>query len=385
MAERISRKDLYYLVWAEPLRTIAARFKISDVALRKTCQRAAIPTPERGYWARKDAGQRCPVPSLPERPPAMDDEVAVAAGQHGWYRQSEREELLQPLPPPPRFDTSLEIVRDRIRNMIGEVTVPREVRVWHPAIQKLLREDEARREKYKESRYSWNKPLFDSPVDRRRLRLLNALFVAVGRCNGAARADHDGKEAVLSFYRQHVNIAIGTSTDVPGRSGRTLKPQEGGLWLAIRESWGSTKDLKSWRDDDATKLETQMAEIAIEVVLLAEVRYRSGVENQYAWRVKRKADLEEEDRRQKLEAERAEAERIRKLEQARVDRLLRDAVAFEQASVIRRYVAAIGDRTGTGSLTSPEELERWTSWALAQADRIDPAIGLRFMASMRDE
>jgi hypothetical protein len=214
MATRISRKDLYALVWSEPIRTVAARFNISDVALRKSCQKAAIPTPQRGYWARKDAGQKCPVTALPERPPAMDDEVAVAEGRYHWYRQWDREELLQPVPPPPQFDTPLEVVRDRIRKTIGEITVPREVRVWHPAIQKLLREDDGRREKYKDSAYSWDKPLFDSPVDRRRLRLLNALFVAVGRCSGIARADKNAREAVLSFYRQHVNIALGRRTPV---------------------------------------------------------------------------------------------------------------------------------------------------------------------------
>jgi hypothetical protein len=58
MAERLSREELYELVWSQPLRTLSARFRISDVALKKTCLKAAIPTPERGYWARKDAGQK---------------------------------------------------------------------------------------------------------------------------------------------------------------------------------------------------------------------------------------------------------------------------------------------------------------------------------------
>lgn len=47
MAERLSRKELYYLVWSEPLRTLSSRFGISDVALKKTCVRAQIPTPDR--------------------------------------------------------------------------------------------------------------------------------------------------------------------------------------------------------------------------------------------------------------------------------------------------------------------------------------------------
>jgi hypothetical protein len=45
MAECLSRKELYDLVWSEPLKTLCSRFGISDVALKKTCARSEIPTP----------------------------------------------------------------------------------------------------------------------------------------------------------------------------------------------------------------------------------------------------------------------------------------------------------------------------------------------------
>jgi len=32
-----------------------------------------------------------------------------------------------------------------------------------------------------------------------------------------------------------------------------------------------------------------------------------------------------------------------------------------------------------------DEFEQWSQWALAQADRIDPAISQRFLKAMRDE
>jgi hypothetical protein len=48
MTERLSRKELYDLVWSEPLKTLCSRFGISDAALKKTCARAEIPTPGDG-------------------------------------------------------------------------------------------------------------------------------------------------------------------------------------------------------------------------------------------------------------------------------------------------------------------------------------------------
>lgn len=46
---------------------------------------------------------------------------------------------------------------------------------------KLLQADERRRQKQLASAYpmSWDKPLFDSPFERRRLRILSSLFSAL--------------------------------------------------------------------------------------------------------------------------------------------------------------------------------------------------------------
>jgi hypothetical protein len=38
-----------------------------------------------------------------------------------------------------------------------------------------------------------------------------------------------------------------------------------------------------------------------------------------------------------------------------------------------------------GCDSSSEALERWSKWALAEADRIDPAIGGAFLKAMHDE
>jgi hypothetical protein len=132
-------------------------------------------------------------------------------------------------------------------------------------------------------------------------------------------------------------------------------------------------------------LETKLTEIAIQVVLLAQVRYREDAISHYQWRVERNAELEEEDRRRRMEIEQAERERLKLLEEARIDRLPSDATAFQQASVIREYVAKI-QRAQLSSPKIPEdELQRWRRWVLAQADRIDPSLGEIFVAGMREE
>lgn len=103
-----------------------------------------------------------------------------------------------------------------------------------------------------------------------------------------------------------------------------------------------------------------------------ELQYRECHVDLHEWRVKRKAQLEEEARKRTAEAERKERERCERLEKERIDRLLGEATSLQQANDIRTYVRA-GMVTSAGSPhISCNELERWCSWALTQADRIDP-------------
>jgi hypothetical protein len=238
VAETLSRKQLYALVWSEPLKTLSVRFGISDVALKKSCKRAAIP----------------------DRPPAMDDEVLIAGGNNQYWYGRTSEELLGPLPPPPEFDIPLDAVRERVAKIIGKVTVPREGRVWHPAIQRLLKENEARREKNVELSYVWEKPLFDSPLESRRLRLLNSLFLAIGKLDGVARPEKDARKSSISFYKQHLIVSLvpvpSTQTHQRNASFPSRDNRNSRLILSILESWSSDKQGMAWEDEDRSNLDS---------------------------------------------------------------------------------------------------------------------------------
>jgi len=65
-----NRDELYEEVWATPMQTLAKKYGISDVGLAKVCRKLSIPLPGRGYWARKEAGQkveRLELPPLKEK------------------------------------------------------------------------------------------------------------------------------------------------------------------------------------------------------------------------------------------------------------------------------------------------------------------------------
>ena len=72
MRQRMSRLQLYNLVWAAPVTGLAPQYGISDVALKNTCRKFDIPVPPRGYWARLQARETCD-----------QDRAAAAGGRHG--------------------------------------------------------------------------------------------------------------------------------------------------------------------------------------------------------------------------------------------------------------------------------------------------------------
>lgn len=55
---RVTRAELYELVWKTPIRRRAVEFGVSDVALAKTCTRMNVPRPGRGYWAQAHGGRQ---------------------------------------------------------------------------------------------------------------------------------------------------------------------------------------------------------------------------------------------------------------------------------------------------------------------------------------
>jgi hypothetical protein len=65
----VSREELYEQVWSRPMTKVAAEYGVTSTALKKTCDRHQIPTPERGYWAKLAHGKpvrRGPLPALAE-------------------------------------------------------------------------------------------------------------------------------------------------------------------------------------------------------------------------------------------------------------------------------------------------------------------------------
>lgn len=58
------REKLYNEIWEEPIAIVSKRYGMSDMTLKKRCNKLNIPLPPRGYWRRIKSGQKVEKPPL---------------------------------------------------------------------------------------------------------------------------------------------------------------------------------------------------------------------------------------------------------------------------------------------------------------------------------
>jgi len=386
MSHSFTRKELYDLVWSEPMRDLAKRFEISDVGLAKACRNTEIPVPPRGYWNKQKAGHRVVKAVLSPRRPGDSDTVTIGRSRD-WYF-ADRLGTDEPEPPVPTFDESIEEVRARVAKAIAQISIKTKLEILHPSIKALLDKDEALREKQKT--YAWYQPQFDAPPERRRLRILNAVFLALGSqgYGGSVRGE---KASEIHAQIGHSSIALALEPiRVRGRHGTNDEPTRSKERLRFGLLDGHDRyQPKIGRilaeDSQDRPIERAIREIVVDLIVLGEEQYRERQLSHHKWRLEDRVRRIAEAKKQKEEAERKERERIAALEKARVNRLLGEAGSLHQAEQIRSYVSVVEQRLkqspGDGE---PESFARWKAWALAQADRIDPVKSGQFLKGFED-
>ena len=378
MATTVTRQELYDAIWSEAKTTVAKRFGVSDVALGKACRNANIPTPPVGYWARLAVGKKVERPPLPPRGVGMSDQITIGKDRYAWHRNSVPDYALdEPPPAAPVFDEPFEAIHRRAAASVKTVRMPRILEGAHPAIQKMLKEDEERRARYTSSRYpsSFDKPKYDDPVELRRLSLLDALFRPLSTLGYvptiSEKRYYERWEPGRSAYFRVNNESVAVQLEPVQPKGRKHTESTSQLALEITgQSW--LWDFKRrWVDGEDGRLERHLTEIATNILIAAEDHYRSGELWQHERRLEQREQAIQERERERIENKRrAEQARIA-AKRARERHLLRLAHDHQRAEMIRSFVAA-----AHASLGEHHDIVggvgRWTEWALGVARELDP-------------
>ena len=158
----------------EPITALASQFGVSDVGFSKACRKAKIPIPPRGYWSKKRAGKFVHQTILSPRFPGASDSVEIGKGRYGRSNFCPST-LLNP----PMFTEDIGFVRERIIKIIGKVSHPSISSNTCSLTQRLIELDGERGMEYERWQIESRAPLFDTLTGKRKLRILNALFLAM--------------------------------------------------------------------------------------------------------------------------------------------------------------------------------------------------------------
>jgi len=372
MDEALSRQALYDLLWSEPIKAAAQRLGVPEVAIKKACASGDVPVPYSGYWTKLAAGQPTRPIALPCRAPGANEMLRIGEPDYQASRATPEAQLAKPLPKPPRFDESLESVRARSQVRLGAVKHVRDLSSPWAGLRQILQEDQKRaaRQRSEKSASPWNKPLFESGFEKRRLRILNSL--GLGMAKARARIEVRGKAG------RDVSVLVG-DTRVPLRLDHPLaEPDRQGQWqvrqgpadtlrLMIGPSTGRADGYQVfWEDVADDPLEERLSAVALEILVAGEAEFRAEAGRAHARQLQYRAQLAQTMERRRVEPRKQPDPPIAFPQQGR-QHLLTQAAEWRAAQDVRGFVAAALARSD-----ATQSLMAWATWALAEADALDP-------------
>ena len=350
---RVSREELYRLVWTEPMTKWAPRFGLSDVGLAKVCRKYQIPRPPVGYWAKVGVGQHVE----PERLPALDEE---SLQEIEFFRR--------------HFFTDATDAPEAVYEKVV-IHVPERLTNPHPLVAKAKA---ALASKKSEGGRSDTKT--DSCLNiavsagevPRALRVLDAAIKKWDELGGTVRIDSArNSEERTRFAYGDDSVAVVLSEEMERTEEKSDKhhyyrdwtcKSTGRLVLTISGRWADGLR-RRWADGKKQHLESTLGS------------FIEGLRKWIAHEHDSRLDDEcEERQRQAADAvSRRREELAKKLEQRRIH-LEQCAENFVRSEEIRRYLSSFALLITEGKIrpNNPETFHEWLEWAKWYSDYLDP-------------
>jgi hypothetical protein len=389
MSENYSRKQLYDLVWSQPMTKVAVQFGLSDRGLAKLCERHGIPVPPRGYWAKHAAGRSVKRPPLLSLEPSRP-EPSIFVSKRATHAHGQPD---SPTEPALALPDEIQEAIDRENSLEQHITVPDALRSPHRITAKWIERERRDRQSARSdpllARLHRTSPA-EEAVQKRRIRIIDALLKGLEARGFKVRTEHDyGHSPILVDHEvDTVTITVAERlshqrrrlTEEEKQSRRYSEGQEwtqsasptGELRLSIKHG-GYGRDAEV-ADRPDLKLEQQLNAAIGEVI--------KGM-----WQAKkRRQEHQESERlRRAAEARRLEQQRIEKLDQSRKKHLLHMARRRRDAAEIRDYIQQVAAAVESNFLEAQvDEFAKWRSWALGVADELDPIASRKVFTSDGD-
>lgn len=343
---KMTRQDLYDLVWTESMLSLSKKYAISGTGLKKKCKAFNIPVPEMGYWAKlqfgKTPGRKTPLPSF-------DGDQTITL-----YLLEEND---------PRKTSSTEVLKSLSEESLN-FTVPEKLVNPDKLIQ-AVKDDIFKRK-------VWNKDegivcnsrgylsISVSPKNiHRALIIMDTMIKTLKQRGHSVMIEYDttyfiieGEKIPIWLREKHTRILVkGTYYDSYDN-----KPT-GLLSLKVDESYSK----KEWTEGKKS-MEGLLPKIIYELELMGKKLKEERIEREKYW-----AEQKEKDRISKEIHDRKEKELKSFLE------ILKNAKRHDNSEKIRRYADEL-ERFSLGQGPLSDELIEKIAWIRKKADWYDPFI-----------
>ncbi len=363
-SETLSRERLYALVWETPMSKLAPTFGLSDNGLAKICRANDIPYPPRGYWAKKEAGQRVAQTPLRKTKGKVYRDIVLRAS-------------------PPRVPPTPQELEAQAAASAVEVVIPLDLQSLHPAIARWVRDHEKakadyEREARRRRRDDWfgRTPVIElTERDRYRFRVTSALLRGVEKLGGKVQSasvvgliefDISGEKVEFSVAEKMSQRIKRPTTEEQAWSAFSSHHQShlhptGFLRFSMKTYMGGGKR-SEWLETSKRQADDLLPE-AIAPIIAAGPKLIE----------ERKAREEQHRRWEKERAEQAERARLAKLDAERWTRFRALATDWEEARRLAAFIAALRAKAeNLDQEVDGRSLRDWLAWADEKLEALDP-------------
>lgn len=345
--ETITRKELYDLIWSEPISIIAKRYNISDVGLRKICIRKNIPVPDRGHWTKVRFGYKVRKRKLTKYTGEDKIELSMVFADNS--------DTPSPL-------AQLNALEKEIQNDPDLPTlVPERLPDPDPLIKqaKISLADKKSRDRIYDGVVITNPgevKIRVAPKNiRRALRIMNT-FIKLAKARG---------HSIIFNY-----------------NGACIRIEEVEIPISLMERFKIIKSTDRW----SSRTLVPSGELCIRIGRYSQKEIKEGKRSleELLPRIMAKLELDAkqtmEERKIQAKRNRIQEEKLRKIkeEQERIDNeilefkgLINNANLWHYSMIIRGYIKAVKE-SATSNQSFTSEAERWIIWAEKKADWLDP-------------
>lgn len=367
---RLTRSQLYALVWSKATMHVAKELGLSGVGLAKLCRRHDIPVPERGYWARLQHGykpKQMPLPAISGgRDPSI--EIQATVQEHEVTSRGTPEAQLEARPErrihvddtPAEVHKSLRRTATELRRRKPDVTGRIDTRgegffsvhVAPQNVERTIRILQALCYGFDDRQYSIVKK--EGEGDQSLQVSVNDEPLSFWLEERVRKVRHEPTAAELAQAKRESWFKIHKYDDEP--TGALVLKIEG---LPVYGSRGLC-----WADTKKVPLEERLNEFMAGLIDSAAARK--------IWRAEQeRLRLEREDQQRKA----AEKEARARLERARMRFFEEQASLWHRRERLRTFLVAVKERLASGEHSTQERAhaEEWIAWADAYLRSRDSA------------